>query len=136
MGNKITFLNECDIVFRKFRKVKKFDVISVGDTIKFNGGKAYIVKSLEKDRSSCENKKVYLKPYSGYHPVLFPGEIPYEDRVWESIRHLNYEMEQKMDSIYSVSKAEQSEKPDFHSLSVDEAHKKAIECNEHRINDI
>ncbi|WP_068674727.1 hypothetical protein [Oceanobacillus sp. Castelsardo] len=84
-------------MFRKFKnslqKKEKFDVIGIGDIIQFNGGKTYTVKRFDNDKSNYE--KVYLESYRGYHPVPFPGDRPYEERVWESIRHLNYEMEQK-----------------------------------------
>ncbi|UOR13636.1 hypothetical protein [Halobacillus amylolyticus] len=123
-------------MFRKLKsnllKKGKFDVIGVGDTIQFNGGKAYTVKRYETTKSNCENNKIYFKPYRGYHPVPFPGDRPYENEVWESIRYLNYEMEQKSDSIYSVTKTKQSEEPDFYHLSIEDAHKKAIECDKNR----
>lgn len=123
-------------MFRKFKnnvlKKKKFDVIGVGDIIQFHGGKSYTVKNIEKGKSSSENNRVYLEPYRGYHPVPFPGDKPYEDRVWESIRHLNYEMEQKINSLYSVTKTKQSEEPEFHHLSVEAAHEKAIEYDKNR----
>jgi len=107
-------------------------VIGVSDIIQFNGGMAYLVKKINMDTGNFEDKKIYLEPYRGYHPVPFPGEKSYKDRVWESIRHLNYEMEQKKDSIYSITKTEQSEEPDFYKLSVEEAHKKAIEYDKNR----
>lgn len=90
------------------------------------------MKRVEIGKSNCENNKVYLEPYRGYHPVPFPGDRPYENRVWENIRHLNYEMEQKVDSIYSVTKTKQSEEPEFYHFSVEESHKTAIECDKNR----
>ncbi len=105
-------------------------MIGIGDIIQFNGGKTYTVKRFDKDKGNY--KRVYLEPYRGYHPVQFPGDKPYEDRVWESIRNLNYEMEQKSDSIYYVKKTKQSEEPDFYRLSIEDAHKKAIEYDKNK----
>ncbi|WP_430786962.1 hypothetical protein VBD025_15195 [Virgibacillus flavescens] len=122
-------------MFRKFenslQKKKMIDVIGVGDIIQFIGGRAYTV-----NRVGIGMSNIYLEQYSRYHPVPFSGDKPYEDRVWESIRHLNYEMKQKMDSIYSVTKTELSVEPDFYCLSVEEAHEKAIECDKNRESDV
>ncbi|MBU8792537.1 hypothetical protein NSA56_18035 [Oceanobacillus caeni] len=121
-------------VFRKFKsnlqRRKKFEVIGIGDIIQFNGGKTYTVKRYDKEKGNYQ--KVQLEPYRGYHPIPFPGDRPYENKVWESIRILNYEMEQKSDSIYSVTKTKQSEEPDFYRLSIEDAHEKAIEYNKNR----
>ncbi|CDQ37996.1 MULTISPECIES: hypothetical protein [Virgibacillus] len=97
-------------------------VICVGDMIQWKGGNAHYVR--RKD-----NGQVYLELYQSWHPVPFPGDHQMAERGWDNIRHFNYDLGKYTNQIYAVKATNESQLPDFYRLSVDDAHRVALENN-------
>ncbi|GGJ55042.1 hypothetical protein GCM10007111_16620 [Virgibacillus kapii] len=48
---------------------------------------------------------------------------------WDNIRHFNYDLGKYTNQIYAVKATNESQLPDFYRLSVDDAHRVALENN-------
>ncbi|GAA0312662.1 hypothetical protein ACFQ4Z_15550 [Oceanobacillus oncorhynchi subsp. oncorhynchi] len=118
---------------KKDRKRKrKFTVINVGDVIQFKGGKGYKVKKVHKANGKYHLDNIYLEPYGTWFPLSLPGDNSQDKEIWVHIRYFNYDMEQRTGSIQSVYQTEESQEPDFYRLSVEEAHKLALQYNQNK----